>query len=190
MIQYFYTFVKCKTLNPMKKSVFYVLFSCALYIFSSCAGTKEVSVPCIEKGRSDAQFFRASGSAKSRDMASAKDKALISTKQILASLIGSSIKSVTDNYINQAASGSSSTSQKIESITRETVNQQLKGLVIACEKTQKNKDGNYESFVAIEMPKSKIISSIIDRIQQDPELSSEFNKNKFQEIAEKEFIKK
>lgn len=159
-------------------------------ITASCGGVKEITVPCTEKGRSDATFFRASSSAKSRDMAAAKDKALISAKQMLASFIGTSMKSVTDNYMSQAGGiGNSALSQSFENITREVVNQQVKGLAIACEKTQKTKDGQYESFVAVEAPKAQIVSSIVSRISEDASLKTDFDAAKFNEIVDKELKK-
>lgn len=176
----------------MKNLTYHSLaFVIALLLFSSCGGTKEITIPCSEKGRSDAQFFRAAGSAKSRDMASAKDKALISTKQILASLIGSSMKSVTDNYLSQYdAAANSGNSQKFETISREIVNQQLKNISISCEKTQKNKDGGYETFVSLEMPKSTMVQTFIDRINSDPALKNSFNEANFKKLAEEELKNK
>ena len=171
----------------MKKVLFSFVIA-GLLILSSCAGTKEISVPCTEKGHSDAQFFRASNSAKSRDMSSAKDKALITAKQMLASLIGSSMKSLTDNYMSQN-SNDKAASQKFETITRELVNQQLKNISVSCEKTQKNKDGNYESFVAVEMPKSTVISSFINQVSSDPTLKAGFDETKFKQMADKELDK-
>lgn len=175
--------------NAMKNLPYLALTLALVLFFSSCSGTKEITVHCSEKGRSDAQFFRASGSAKARDMAIAKDKALISTKQILASLIGSSMKSVTDNYLSQYGTNSGN-SQKFETISREVVNQQIKNISISCEKTQKNKDGGYETFLSLEMPKSTMIQSLIDRVNSDPTLKSSFNEESFKKLAEEELKNK
>lgn len=176
---------KTKTMKKTTTHISALIISAI--ILTSCGGTKEIIIPCNEKGRSDAQFFRAAGSAKSRDMASAKDKALISTKQILASLIGSTMKSVTDNYLSQASSDVSN-SQKFETITREIVNQQLKYIVISCEKTQKGKDG-YETFLSLEMPKTAVIQSFVERVNNEPSLKANFNEAEFKKIADQELSK-
>ncbi len=148
---------------------------------------KEESVPCMKEGISDKTSFRSSSSSKSKDMAFAKDKALNSAKQILASLIGSTIQSVTDNYSASLNNEKSvSFKQAFESITKEIVNQQLKNVKIICEKIVKNKDGMYEAFVAVEISRMDLIDVISNKVIEDKQIGVDFDKQKFLEIFDKE----
>ena len=92
----------------MKKISILGLLALGVLAFASCGGSKsvtkgrqEVSFPCQEQGKSDKNHFRASATAKSADLNAAKQKAMLNAKQELASRIESTIKSVTENYINE-----------------------------------------------------------------------------------------
>ncbi|HEY9124531.1 MAG TPA: hypothetical protein PK252_01740 [Bacteroidales bacterium] len=175
----------------MKNITKTLLFLVGLFVLPSLivlAGNKpkEVKIPCADKGRSDAMYFRASNSAKSNDMARAKDKALMVTKQMLASLIGSTLQAVNDNF---ASSSSTEFKQSMQSISREVVNQQLKSVAIACEKTDKGKDGNYECFIAVEMPKVVLVEEIVKAVDGNDKLKVDFDKKKFEEIFDSEMKK-
>ncbi|MGC8802890.1 MAG: hypothetical protein ACP5PS_03830 [Bacteroidales bacterium] len=149
---------------------------------------KEVDIPCKQEGLSDSQHFRASGSAKSRDMASAKDKSLLVAKQTLASLIGSTIESVSSSYSSSLSGSSNSFKEAFETLTRETVNQQLKNVSISCQKVNKTKEG-YEVFTAVEMSKIKLIEAISSNIQENQDLKVNFDEQKFREIFDAEMKK-
>jgi hypothetical protein len=180
----------------MKNTTLYVTLI-ALFISFNCFSIsklsvkpKEIDIPCAKEGRSDANFFRTSGSAKSRDMASAKDKALMVTKQMLSSLISSTIKATTDNYSTSIeAANATSFKQAFESMTREIVNQQIKKIAIVCEKTNKAKDGMYECFLAVEMPKTALIDEFNKAVESDQKLKVDYDKQKFEAILEQEMNK-
>ena len=67
----------------------------------STGGFNEVTIPCVKNGYSDKTYFRASSSGMSKDMATSREKALLMTKQRLATLISSTLKSVTERYVNE-----------------------------------------------------------------------------------------
>lgn len=165
----------------------------ALAVSLSCFSAnkpKEINIPCSKEGRSDSLFFRASNSAKSRDMASAKDKALLVTKQMLSSLIGSTIKATTDNYSTSIeSSGATSFKQSFESMTREIVDQQIKKIAVTCEKTSPTKDKMYECFIAVEMPKTALVEEFSKAVANDPKLKVDYDKKKFEAILNQEMKK-
>ncbi len=148
---------------------------------------KEITVPCTENGKSDAHYFRASSSAKSKDLSMSKDRSLLSTKQLLASLIGSTMKSVTDNYTSQFNQSKIATvKSSFENLTNETVNQQLRFVSITCQKTDKPKDGMYETYTAIEVPKDDFFKTFTSKVSSDSKLKIYFDESKFREIFDKE----
>jgi hypothetical protein len=179
-----------KNITPL---ISVIILSLSLVCYSSPGKSnkpKDVEIPCADKGRSDVNFFRASNSAKSRDMASAKDKALLVTKQMLSSLIGSTIKATTDNYsTNITVNSASSFKQSFESMTHEIVDQQIKKIAIVCEKTNRTKDGIYETFLAVEMPKTALIDEFNKAVEADPKLKVDYDKQKFEEILNQEMKK-
>ncbi|PKP08371.1 MAG: hypothetical protein CVU09_16075 [Bacteroidetes bacterium HGW-Bacteroidetes-4] len=178
----------------MKKVAFFILAVAAVATLTSCGGTKdlakgrqEITIPCADKGRSDAEFFRASNVGKSSDMAMSREKALTLTKARLASLIGSKIKSVTERYANEMdAGGASEFSQTFENMTRDVVNQQLADVTIICEKTFEAEGGGYETFMALEVSKDVIYNGIDKGISRDKKLEVMYDREKFREKFDEE----
>lgn len=179
----------------MKKVTFVVLSLATAFVFSSCGGTKEASnggfkeitVPCADKGRSDATFFRASSSGTSRDMATSREKALLLTKQRLASLISSTMKSVTERYVNEMdVADASEFEQTFENMTRDVVKQKLVEVTITCEKVGQKDDGSYETYLAVEVSKDAIYNGIDKGISRDKKLEVMYDREKFREKFDEE----
>jgi len=181
----------------MKKVTLFILSLAAVATLTSCGGSKEVtkgrqeiSIPCADQGRSNAEFFRASSVGKSSDMAMSREKALVLTKQRLASLIGSKLKSVTERYAQDLdAGGASEFNQTFENMTRDVVNQQLQDISITCEKTFEAEGGGYETFIALEVSKDVIYNGIDKGISRDKKLEVMYDREKFREKFDAEMEK-
>lgn len=168
-------------------------------LMSSCGGKQdiakktgfqEIEIPCTEKGQSDAAFFRASNVGKSKDLATSKEKALLLCKQRLASLIGSTLKSVTERYASEMdAAGATEFNQNFENMTRDVVNQKLQDITVTCEKTGMTSDGMYETYMAIEVSKEAILNGINSGISRDKKLEVKYDQMKFKEKFDEEMNK-
>lgn len=168
--------------------------------FTSCKKTKdvggagkkptEITIPCKEEGRSDKNYFRADASASSQDMSLSREKALTASKQKLAGLINTKIKSVTDRYVNETEVGSNSDfEQKFENLTREIVNQTLVDIAVVCEKNYQEATGKYTTYVAIEVSKDAMLNGINNSITKDQKLRVDYDKMKFEQIFNEEMEK-
>lgn len=183
----------------MKKVTLFLLGFAAVAFMSSCGGSKEtvktddfkeIVIPCADKGRSDATYFRASSVGKSSDLATSREKALLLTKQRLASLISSKIKSVTERYVNEMdAAGASEFSQTFENMTRDVVSQQLVDIAVTCEKTGQKSDGSYETYLALEVSKDAIYNGVDKGIGRDKKLEVMYDREKFREKFDQEMDK-
>ncbi len=186
-----------------KISLIALLFVSALVI-SSCGGSKkvdkdtaertggfhELKLPCADKGSSDKKFFRASSVGNSKDLATSREKALLMTKQRLASLIQSTLKSVTERYVNEMDAGDGSEfSQTFENITRDVVKQKLVDITIICEKTGQKDDGSYETYMAIEVSKEAIYNGVDKGISRDKKMETLYDREKFRKTYEEEMNK-
>lgn len=184
----------------MKKLSIIVLIVATTLSFTSCKGTKsvakntggfkEVKIPCGDKGKSDSKHFRANSVGKSNDMATSKDKALVITKQRLASLISSKVKAVSERYVNEMdVAGATEFEQTFENMTRDVVNQQLVDITITCEKTGVKDDGSYETYIALEVDKESIYNGIDQGISKDKKLQVMYDRAKFKEKYDEEMSK-
>lgn len=174
------------------------------FAVSSCGGSKkvdkdtaertggfhELKLPCADKGKSDKKFFRASSVGHSRDLATSREKALLMTKQRLATLISSTLKSVTERYVNEMEAGDGSEfSQTFENMTRDIVKQKLVDVTITCEKTGQKDDGSYETYMAIEVDKDVVLNGINSGVSRDKKLETLYDKERFKKTYEEEMNK-
>lgn len=181
----------------MKKISFFGLIAVSALVFSSCGGTQsvtkgreEITIPCQDQGKSDKDTFRASATAKSANLNTSKQKALLNAKQTLASNITSTIKSVTENYVNEMdAAGASEFEQSYQNMTKEVVNQKLSGVKVTCEKYYEAEGGGYDAFVAVEMSKEDILNEVENAISKDKKLEVMYDREKFRKQFEDEMSK-
>jgi len=174
------------------------------FVISSCGGSKkmdkdtaertggfhELKLPCADKGVSDKHYFRASSVGHSRDLATSREKALLMTKQRLATLISSTLKSVTERYVNEMDAGEGNEfSQTFENLTRDVVKQKLGDIKIICEKTGQKDDGTYDTYMAIEMDKDVVLNGINAGISRDKKLETLYDKERFKKTYEEEMNK-
>ena len=170
----------------------------SLFLLNSCGGSKtttgskfkEITVPCTNEGRSNSDYFRASSVGKSQDLATSKEKALLLTKQRLASLISSTLKSVSERYVNDQQIGQETDfEQTFENMTRDIVKQKLQDIAITCEKTGQNDKGEYETYMAIEVKKDVIYNGIDKGISKDKKLAAQYDRMKFKAKFDEEMNK-
>ncbi|MCQ2375703.1 MAG: hypothetical protein MJ069_07385 [Salinivirgaceae bacterium] len=181
----------------MKKILIFSAVALASLMLASCGGTKdvtkgrqEITIPCGDKATSNKEYFRASSSATSKDMAMAREKALTLTKQRLASLIESTMKSVTERYANDMdAGGGSEFEQTFQNMTKEVINLELRDVAVTCEKMFEAQGGGYEVFTSIEVNKETFYNGVDKGISKDKKLEVMYDREKFRKIYEEEMAK-
>ena len=168
-------------------------------MFTSCKGgkesaagkgSKELTIPCAEFGRSDDNYFRADASAESMNLQASREKALLNAKNRLAGLIGTKIKAVNDRYMSETTVGKTSDyEEKYEGLTREVVNQQLSGIKVTCEKPMQTADGKYQTFLALEIKKEDLLKGMNDKLSNNQKLKVDYDKMKYEKIFNEEMKK-
>jgi hypothetical protein len=153
-------------------------------------GVELKELPCEEETKSTKKYFRAHGIGESQNLTTAKQKALLNAKQTVASIINSTLKSVTDNYVNERTFGKDSEFEaKFENMTREVVKQKLTDIEIICQKNTSMKDGTYKSFYAIQIDKDVIVNNIHNGISKEAKLQIDYDKMKFEQKFNEEMEK-
>lgn len=170
------------------------------FMLASCGGSKkapdssfgkEINVPCNDdEYHTDAKFFRGTGNGISTDLSTAKSKARIDAQTNLSRSISTTMKSVADRYVNERQVGDAQEfEQKFEQMTREVINQELNNVEVACSKTLQMKDGKYQVFQALQVPKDQVLNNIKDRISKDQKLQLDYDKMKFEQVFNEEMDK-
>jgi hypothetical protein len=178
------------------------LFSALLLVgASSCKKNKEVQAPAGEvlineycsgpEYFSNDEFFRANGLGESMDQATARKKAFSNARADLASAVNTTIKGTIDNYVNSREfNNREEVEERFEGLTREVINQELKGTKTICSKAVKVTDtGNYKYYVAIELSGQELLSSMNERLGSDERLKIDYDYEKFKETFNEEMEK-
>ena len=168
---------------------------------SSCKKNKEVQAPTGEvliteycsgpEFFSNDEFFRANGLGESMDQATARKKAFSNARADLASAVNTTIKGTIDNYVNSREFNNvEEVEERFEGLTREVINQELKGTKTICSKAVKVTDtGNFKYYVAIELSGQDLLSTMNERLGSDERLKIDYDYEKIKETFNEEMEK-
>jgi ribosomal protein S20 len=184
----------------MKKFIYssFTLLTLAALFMVSCkskekapTGETEVIIPCSgTEYFTTNKAFRANSIGESMDQQTAKKKALTNARNELAQAIQTTVKTVTDNYVNsREMNNKEEVEERFESLNREIVNQTLSGIRTICEKQMLTKEKTYKTYVAIELSADELVAKYNERLSKDERLKIDYDYEKFKETFEKEMEK-
>lgn len=140
---------------------------------------------CYGDGYStDRYYFRAWMPGESRDPVIARKKAILNAKSELSGNMQAIIKSVFDLYYSSNKPGS-----QFDFLTRELINQRLKGVRVICQKTLKTDRNTFITYVAVELPRAGILSDIDKQIANEENLATDYEFSEFEQRVEAEMEK-
>ncbi|GAB1445213.1 hypothetical protein MASR2M41_08820 [Flammeovirgaceae bacterium] len=154
-------------------------------------GEQEIIVPCSGPDYfTNSKYFRANSIGESQDQVTSKKKALTNARNELAQSIQTTVKTVTDNYVNsREMNNKEQVEERFESLNREIVDQTISGVRTLCEKLVKTDQGTYKTYVAIELSAEELVSKYNERLSKDVMLKIDYDYEKFKETFEKEMSK-
>lgn len=154
-------------------------------------GETEVVVPCSGPDFfTTNKFFRANSIGESQDQVTSKKKALTNARNELAQAIQTTVKTVTDNYVNsREMNNKEEVEERFESLNREVVDQTISGIRTLCEKLMKTEAGTYKTYVAIELSADELVAKYNERLSKDERLKIDYDYEKFKETFDKEMDK-
>lgn len=150
-------------------------------------GMTEVKTPFSgNKYESNNRWFRATASGESMNMETAKDKALLTAKQRMASQIQTQIKNVSESYKGerQADQTLGEFNERFQSLTREVMSQILVDVNLFDTRTFQTKDKKYVIYVALESRK-KVVYQKLKEIAQTRSSLSEADRKYIQQMLDK-----
>jgi hypothetical protein len=155
-------------------------------------GEKEVVVPCSgPEYFTNTKIFRANSIGESMDQVTSKKKALTNARNELAQSIQTTVKTVTDNYTNSREMNKrEELEQRFEQLNREVVDQTLQGVRTICEKLVQTKEGNFKTYIAIELSADDLVKQYNERLSKDERLKIDYDYEKFKATFDAEMAKK
>ncbi|MBZ0247350.1 MAG: LPP20 family lipoprotein [Cyclobacteriaceae bacterium] len=176
----------------------FILVAVAALLIAGCKGKEklpqgeqEIIVPCSGPDFfTNNKYFRANSIGESQDQVTSKKKALTNARNELAQSIQTTVKTVTDNYVNsREMNNKEQVEERFESLNREIVDQTITGVRTLCEKLVKTEQGTYKTYVAIELSADELVSKYNERLSKDEMLKIDYDYEKFKETFEKEMAK-
>ena len=151
----------------------------------------EVIIPCSgTEFFGTAEIFRANSIGESSDQVVSKKKALSNARADLAAQVESTVKAVTDNYVNSREyNNKEEVEERFENLSREVVNQELRGTKVICEKQTRTSNGTYKSYIALELDTNAILTAYDSKLSTDERLKIDYDYEKFKKTFEEEMNK-
>jgi hypothetical protein len=155
-------------------------------------GEEEVNIPCSGPDYfTSNKVFRANSLGESQDLVTSKKKALTNARNDLAQAISTTVKTVTDNYVNsREMNNKEDVEERFESLNREVVEQTLTGIRTICEKQVKTSTGAFKTYIAIELSADELVKQYNERLSKDERLKIDYDYEKFKETFDKEMEKR
>jgi hypothetical protein len=187
-----------KHMKTLRYSTFLVVAASAVFAVSCKSkeklpsGEKEVSIPCSgPEYWTTNKVFRANSVGESMDLQTAKKKAMTNARNDLAQAIQTTVKTVTDNYVNsREMNNREQVEERFESLNREIVDQTLSGIKTICEKQAVTEAKAYKYYVAIELSADDLVKEYNERLSKDERLRIDYDYEKFKETFDKEMEKR
>jgi hypothetical protein len=142
--------------------------------------------------RTDASYFRAVQSGKSKDMAMAKKIALQNARQELAANLKTNIRLVIENYNSNRQLPSedvTTTNSQMTELAYSVVNERLLGSALSEEKLFTTATGEYQYFVCVELNKAELKQALIDEMKRNEKMMSEAEIEDFRKIFDEQMAK-
>ena len=166
-----------------------------IFMISSCRSTRtptqppqpslpegevEIIVPCSgPEFFTDAEVLRANSIGESIDLSVSKRKAMTDARAQLAASIQTTVKAVTDNYVRSSENNNDENlEERFESLNREVVSQELKGIRKICERYFRTPEGKYKTYVAIELSAQELVSAYHSRLKNIKGIDYDYEKLK------------
>jgi hypothetical protein len=184
--------------NTLKKfsvitllAMFAVLSACSLH----AQGKKKLLGKRVKEPfsdvRSDKKFFRVVANSESPRNDIAKQRSETAAKAKLGGLISTTVKQVTDQYVEQlSVANKTEVNEKYQAMTRTVTNQTLTGIVIKDQEClYKKKEEMWNCYTVIELSKEEFQEAQDKAISKDDKLKLSYDRKKYEETFDKEMDK-
>ena len=139
---------------------------------------------------SDKKTFRATATGESMDRETAKKKARSNANAELAKTIRTTMQIVGDNYVNSTEfNNKEEVTETFNEMARTIIDETLTGAIKICDKLTQKPDGNYVSYIAIELSGEDLVADYHEALSKDERIKAEYNYEKFKETFEAEMEK-
>lgn len=153
-------------------------FICLLAVlFAMTTLIQAQNSPCSGSEYStNAEFFRASASGQSADATASRKKAMASARTAITNQIKAKAEMAAKPQSNINGANMTQFLDLVQTATQ----QEAANLKVICENSQQT-GGKYKTVLVTELPKAKVLASIIAQVKSDDKLKEGFDEEKFRQ---------
>ena len=183
----------------MKKQLLVAGVLAMLAVIPSCSSSKKaqraMNQDLVEQAlpmsgaqyKSDAEDYRSVQSGVSPERSMAKKIAMQNARQEIAAAVETDVATVMENYAKSQklpSQQSRSYEERVTELTYSIVKQTVSGMTLMDEKFYKESNGDYRHYVCMELSKSELKERLLDQMQKDEKLMSDFEFDQFKKLYE------
>lgn len=148
-------------------------------------------LPCVDASYDDDDYFKGLGIGTHVNMQSARTAAIDAAQSMLQKRLGGFVQGLATDY-SRTVSGQAP-ADKVQRLMEGEMDKIVERMVSdaqkTCEKFSQLKTGEFQSYIAIQIPKKKMMDEMVNTFTQNEELEIEFNREQFRKFAKERMEK-
>ena len=142
-------------------------------------------MPCVDASFDNDEYFRGLGVGTHVNLQSARTAAMQSARQMLLERLGGFVQGLTTDYARTVAgqAPADKVQRELEDGFDKLVEKAVNDAQKTCEKFSQLRTGEYQSYIAIQIPKKQLIDDMLNTLTENEELEIEFNRDQFRKYA-------
>lgn len=142
-------------------------------------------LPCVDASYDDDDYFKGLGIGTHVNLQSARAAAMDAAQSMLQKRLGGFVQGLATDYSRTVAgqAPSDKVQRLMEGEMDKIVERMVNDAQKTCEKFIQLKTGEFQSYIAIQIPKKKMMDEMVNTLTQNEELEIEFNREQFRKFA-------
>ena len=142
-------------------------------------------MPCVDASLDDDDYFKGLGVGTHINLQSARTAAMQSARQMLLERLGGFVQGLTSDYARTVAgqAPADKVQRELEDGFDKLVEKAVNDAQKTCEKFSQLKTGEFQSYIAIRIPKKQLLDNMLNTLSENEELEIEFNRDQFRKYA-------
>lgn len=144
-------------------------------------------MPCVDASMDDDNYFRGLGVGTNINLQNARTAAMQSARQMLLERLGGFVQGLSSDYARTISgqAPADKVQRALEDGFDKLVEKMVNDAQKTCEKFSKLGTGEFQSYIAIQIPKKQMMDNMLNTVSESEELEIEFNRDQFRKYAEK-----
>ena len=150
-------------------------------------GFVAIELPCGDESFDDDDYLKALGVGTHINLQSARSAAFDAAQSMIQKRLGGFVQGISTDYSRTVAgqAAADKVQRMMEGEMDKIVEKMVNDAQKTCEKFGQLQSGEYQSYIAIKIPKKEMVKQMENILSENEELEIEFNRDQFRKFADK-----